>query len=630
MWLPLIANFAVAALFISLWAQSQDWLQRRSRRTRSLLFGCVLGAGAMASMALAVELSAGTIVDLRSTMISVSGFLGGPLAGLITGLLAAAGRITIAGDGTLAGLVGILLSTSIGGLGHLVLRGRSPSLAQIVLFAAIASLMPFAAFAFTSDAVREMALRTAGLPMLVISFASTCIAAMIILRSQHQAEERDLLRNALSQAPDFLYVKDAQSRFVTANHAVARQSGLADPAHLRGKSDFDIVAPERATPLFAAEQELLRSGAPLLEYEERVVDQHGVDRWYATSKAPLHNAAGETIGLAGVTRDITEQKAIESALTDSRNQLSFVLTEMSDGLALFDDTAHIAFCNQQYRDMFPRTGALRTVGAYLPDVLRAAIDSGEQIDIPADKVNRWIAGIMQALKTGADEEVHMFDGRWLHIRTKPLANGGATVVVSDISTIKRAEAKLMVLTEQLKLLATTDGLTSLLNRRAFDECLDKELARSRRTHQPISLIMIDIDKFKAFNDLYGHPAGDECIRRVASVVRTGMRRPADLVARYGGEELCVVLPETDEDGAYFLAEDLRLAVRAMGLEHRGSEKGVVTISLGVATFTSGEVPGSALDLVTRADEALYVAKGAGRDRVAGWTQHSLERRPAAG
>jgi diguanylate cyclase (GGDEF)-like protein/PAS domain S-box-containing protein len=624
----LIANFAVVGLFISGWTHVQDWLQRFPRRSRTLMFGGVMGAGAIASMLLPVQIEPGVLFDLRSALIATSGLLGGPLAGLLTGVIAAAYRAGIGGGGGIGGLVGIGLAMLIGIGAHLLLRRTTPSLVQSLVFALATAICPLLSIAALPASAHEAALRDAALPVLIMGFLATFIGVRVLAESRRRMEERMLLAAALRQAPDYAYVKDTRSRFVAVNEAVARINGFADTEEIRGKSDFDVAPLERAAALFGAEQRVMQSGEAIVEFEEEVSGEAG-PRWFLTNKLPIRNPDGEVIGLAGVTRDITERKALETELITSRNQLSFALTEMSDGLVVLDAEGRIVLCNQQYRDMFSKTTDLRVAGSFLPDILQAVVERGEQVDIAADQVEDWIAAVMAGLKTGHDEEVHMFDGRWLQVRTKPIAGGGATVVVSDITSSKQAELELMGLTEQLKLLATTDGLTGLLNRRAFDDGLELEIARARRSVLPISLIMLDIDRFKTFNDRYGHPAGDECLRRVAAVLRQTVKRPADLVARYGGEEFCAILPETDEDAAYFVAEALRAAVRDLHLEHQASEKGIVTISAGVASFRAGEEAKSPLELVSRADEALYIAKGAGRDRVAGWSRRIADRSSVA-
>lgn len=192
--------------------------------------------------------------------------------------------------------------------------------------------------------------------------------------------------------------------------------------------------------------------------------------------------------------------------------------------------------------------------------------------------------------------------------------GTAFVLLSMLK--ERAELRS---TAQLRQLALIDGLTGLGNRRHFDQTLDREFQRASRDGSPLALVIIDIDHFKAFNDRYGHQGGDECLRAVAAAVGGKLHRPADLAARYGGEELAVLLPSTDETGAIGLAHDIQAAVRALGIVHAGSPLGRLTISTGVAAFVPGRPADPAL-LVRAADQALYAAKDAGRDtiRSAGW------------
>jgi diguanylate cyclase (GGDEF)-like protein len=169
--------------------------------------------------------------------------------------------------------------------------------------------------------------------------------------------------------------------------------------------------------------------------------------------------------------------------------------------------------------------------------------------------------------------------------------------------------------EQLKKLSSLDGLTGISNRRCFDERLEKEWSRERRSMAPISLIFLDIDYFKLYNDTYGHLDGDECLISVAKILDKTLHRPADSLARYGGEEFVAILPETSEEGAIKIAEDLRSAVELMTLPHEKSKVvGHVTVSLGVATMVPSE-GFKAIDLIDAADKALYLAKEAGRNRV---------------
>ena len=170
--------------------------------------------------------------------------------------------------------------------------------------------------------------------------------------------------------------------------------------------------------------------------------------------------------------------------------------------------------------------------------------------------------------------------------------------------------------EKLNKLSNTDALTGIANRRLFDEKIEYEWKRSRRSQQPLSLIMIDIDHFKNYNDSFGHQAGDECLKQVASALSHTLRRPADFVARYGGEEFAVIIPETDCNAASEIAETLRSAVAALHIPHvRPDNNEWVTISLGVSScMPNGEQ--AIQNLIALADKALYKAKHAGRNRVA--------------
>ena len=200
------------------------------------------------------------------------------------------------------------------------------------------------------------------------------------------------------------------------------------------------------------------------------------------------------------------------------------------------------------------------------------------------------------------------------------------IVVSDVTRFKQAEIALHSATDQLKHLVRTDGLTDLLNRRAFDDAIDAEVRRSSRAGTAFSLLLVDVDRFKTYNDQYGHPAGDECLKVVSQQLKASLKRPADLAARYGGEEFAAILPDTDEDGAYLVAETFRRNLAQLRMPHAASERGYVTASVGVATYMPDNLHRSALELIQTADAALYSAKAAGRDRVFGTRVSGKERK----
>jgi diguanylate cyclase (GGDEF)-like protein/PAS domain S-box-containing protein len=201
--------------------------------------------------------------------------------------------------------------------------------------------------------------------------------------------------------------------------------------------------------------------------------------------------------------------------------------------------------------------------------------------------------------------------RYLAADASPICDNDGTLVavvetLRDVTDEKRAQVAL----EQL---ATRDGLTGLANRRCFDDTLQAEWKRALRQQQPLSLLMVDVDNFKQYNDAYGHLGGDECLQRIASAVSSEMRAN-DLVARYGGEEFAVILPNQSLKGAAIVAERIRCRVEQLHLPNLGSKQHVVTVSIGAATALAAPETDPS-QLVATADSALYRAKHMGRNRI---------------
>lgn len=183
--------------------------------------------------------------------------------------------------------------------------------------------------------------------------------------------------------------------------------------------------------------------------------------------------------------------------------------------------------------------------------------------------------------------------------------------------LRASQQQLMEKNIELERLTNVDGLTGLSNRRYFDQYLSSECNRAARDGQPLSLLMVDVDHFKLFNDAYGHVGGDEVLKAVAAVLQRTARRPADVAARFGGEEFALVMPSTPLEGAVILAEIFRKGVEDLALPHRASPTApCVTVSLGSATVTpAGGTPLNPTELVSAADQALYRAKHGGRNRL---------------
>jgi diguanylate cyclase (GGDEF)-like protein/PAS domain S-box-containing protein len=191
---------------------------------------------------------------------------------------------------------------------------------------------------------------------------------------------------------------------------------------------------------------------------------------------------------------------------------------------------------------------------------------------------------------------------------------GILNMMRDISERKQAEQQLEEAYHAVEALAITDALTGLANRRRFDSCLTNEWRRGMRDRTPLSLLLIDVDLFKSYNDSYGHLRGDSCLKQVAESAQDVVMRPGDLVARFGGEEFAVILPGTCNEGATRIANNICEALHDRKVAHKENPFGIVTISVGCATMTP-QLGHNSATLIELADEALYRSKRNGRNQV---------------
>jgi len=220
------------------------------------------------------------------------------------------------------------------------------------------------------------------------------------------------------------------------------------------------------------------------------------------------------------------------------------------------------------------------------------------------------AGIEKGIAAGGDDYLH-----------KPFSEIVLGAKIRAMQRLVLMRASLLALTrkldatnQELQRISLMDGLTGVANRRYFDETISIEWRRARRHSNSLAVLMFDIDHFKLYNDIYGHLAGDECLRRVAATIRHNTARPSDLVARYDGKEFAVILPETTIGGAVKVAEKIRQAIHELNIPHAPGSGDRVTLSIGIASAAPGfDNPPD--DLIHAADQALRRAKAEGRDRI---------------
>jgi len=429
----------------------------------------------------------------------------------------------------------------------------------------------------------------------------------------------EMLDTIMENFPGILFWKDANSVFLGCNRAFAVGAGFECPAEIIGKDDFGMPWSRSESEGYRADDRaVMGSGVPKLHIVEMQHREEGRVIWLDTSKIPLRDSDGRVIGVLGVSADITERKLIGDRLLESEQRYRLLVETANEGI-LVAQGSNLKFVNPMMRELSGRTEE-ELLSRPFVDFIHA-----DDRSMVRDNYLKRLAG--EDVDHRYQFRIMKKDGgpRWIEItgvRIEWEGRGATLNMLTDITERKESERQIQELVRQLELernnaqrSAMTDGLTGLANRRHFDEAIDTEFFRAKRSGAPLSLIMLDIDHFKKFNDRYGHVAGDECLKMVAVALQGAVGRAPDMAARYGGEEFVVILSDTDGHGAALVAERIRRAVEDLGMPHPDSDTArCVTVSLGVVTVRP-EGPDKPEAAVELADSALYRAKEGGRNRI---------------
>jgi len=461
------------------------------------------------------------------------------------------------------------------------------------------------------------------------------------------ANERISLQTLIDWVPEYLWVKDTQSRFVLVNKCLATDNGRVGPKDMLGLSDAEIHGTELARGFFESEQRLMRTGEPMIDEEELIVDAKGSEKWLLSTKIPLRDENDEIFGLVGIARDITERKRAD-ALRDEQAQI-LELIAMSVPLAEVLDRL-MRLVESQLDGIFGSVLLLDEDGEHLrhgaaPSMAEAyvkAIDGaciGPKVGSCGTAVYRRAPVIVSDIMTDSLWEDYRglaspygYRSCW---STPILSHEGAVLGVfamysNSVREPTANETRHIEMTtriagiaierkraeDQIRFLAHHDALTSLPNRSLLKDRLTQAILQTQRHNPCVSVIFIDLDNFKTINDSLGHTAGDELLKIVAGRM-VACVRSTDTVVRLGGDEFVILLVDLPanpgEISAYL--DRISAAIAEPILLEGGSL--YVTCSMGVATY-----PNDGLDpdtLLMNADTAMYKAKDAGRDSVQFYT-----------
>lgn len=376
-------------------------------------------------------------------------------------------------------------------------------------------------------------------------------------------------------------------------------------------SAVELLIPEYERDLELSVRQRIADGGSVASYECRRRRRDGTLLDVSLTVSPIVDGDGKVIGLSKIGRDIGERKRFERALQESEQRLQLVLDTVQTGVIVHRADSSIAYANATAsailglsteqllgrRATEPSWHFVREDGSPMP------VDEYPVNRVLAERaaLNDYLAGIV----TAADAPV-----RWVLVNAVPQIDADGELRQVIVSFVDISERRRRA--QEVEQLALTDTLTGLATRRHLHSVADREFARCRRTGEPLSLIVLDVDHFKAINDHHGHATGDAVLAQLAATLHAGMRE-IDLAGRWGGEEFCVLLPQTGLAEALDVAERLRRAVASTPTRRPDGELLSITASFGVATLEAGDAGVDAM--IERADQAMYRAKRGGRNRV---------------
>jgi diguanylate cyclase (GGDEF)-like protein/PAS domain S-box-containing protein len=458
---------------------------------------------------------------------------------------------------------------------------------------------------------------------------------------EERTDERVSLQILIDQVPDYLFVKDAQSRFIVANKSLAADYGRDDPSELFGLTDFDLHPRAVAQQFYDIEQKIVTTGQPMFDLDEAIVDPDGVRKSLSTTKVPFYNNRGRTVGVVGIARNVTARKQAEILRDGQAHILEMIatnapLTDVLDYLVRLIEAQTEGVCASV---LLLSEDGVHLAGGVAPSLPVAYLKAIENAPIGPNAGSCGAAAYRRAAVFVADIAT---DPLWAERRTLAAAHGlrscWSTPILSHQGGVlgtfalhsrearhpSQLELQLAsfatriagiaierkLAEERIRFMATHDALTGLPNRALLKDRLTQALLYAKRYDRWVTVMFVDLDNFKFVNDSLGHNAGDELLKTVAQRMVNAIRS-TDTVVRLGGDEFVVLfLDQSKNSSLISLAMQKVRAAIAQPISVEGHDF-QVTCSIGLANY-----PNDGLDaetLLANADAAMYRAKEIGRD-----------------
>ncbi|WP_320045805.1 diguanylate cyclase [uncultured Ilyobacter sp.] len=433
------------------------------------------------------------------------------------------------------------------------------------------------------------------------------IMGRVVLEREKSIKEKvALLQNLLDAIPNPVFYKDKDHRYMGCNDAFAEYIGIKKE-EIPGKIVYDIAPKNKADIYRDADDKILESGEDQI-YQSQVVNGQGEIKDVKFYKSVFRDLHGDKVGIIGVMLDITNLKDAVRAAEKKERLLESLLNTVPLPIYYQDKEGKYINCNRAFEEIVGKKRD-NIIGKLHKEVWGENLKGCSTKNDMELLMNKKLQKTEYKITDGSGQtRIVVVDKTVFYTAEGEV--GGIIGAISDITDIRQMQ-------EDLKILTLKDSLTGIYNRRGFEEMSERIWRESSRNKNSVSIIMLDIDKFKLYNDHYGHQAGDECLKKIAEKLEKSCKRPSDIVARYGGEEFIILLPDTTLDGARTVAENIKRNIQEMGIEHVKSKYGCrVTVSLGIAS-TVPKNEEEMEKLIGTADGMLYQAKEMGRNRVQG-------------